>query len=64
MSWQIKETVWYGTKQTPTDLGRIKAIIEKGGYRGVLPFEALGAGDPRERVASFLEQIRIAFAFN
>jgi sugar phosphate isomerase/epimerase len=62
VSWQIKESVWYGTKETRTDLTRIKGIIDKGGYRGVLPFEALGAGDPRERVAAFLEQIRTAFA--
>jgi hypothetical protein len=62
VSWQIKESVYYGTKQTPTDLKRIKAIINKGGYRGVIPFEALGAGDPRERVSAFLEQIRTAFA--
>ena len=62
VSWQIKESVWYGTKETPTDLGRIKAIIDRGGYRGVLPFEALGSGDPRERVAAFLEKIRAAFA--
>ena len=61
VSWQIKESVYYGTKQTPTDLRRIKAIIDKGGYRGVLPFEALGAGDPKERVAAFLEQIRTVF---
>jgi sugar phosphate isomerase/epimerase len=62
VSWQIKESVWHGTKETPTDLRRIKAIIDKGGYRGVLPFEALGAGDPKERVAAFLEQIRTVFA--
>jgi sugar phosphate isomerase/epimerase len=62
VSWQIKESVYYGTKQTPTDLKRIKAIIDKGGYRGVIPFEALGPGDPRERVSGFLEQIRTAFA--
>jgi sugar phosphate isomerase/epimerase len=61
VSWQIKENVGYGTKDVPTDLPRIKAIIEKGGYRGVLPFEALGAGDPRERVAAFLERIRTVF---
>jgi sugar phosphate isomerase/epimerase len=62
VSWQIKESVWHGTKETPTDLRRIKGIIDKGGYRGVLPFEALGAGDPKERVAAFLEQIRTVFA--
>jgi sugar phosphate isomerase/epimerase len=62
VSWQIKEKVGYGTKEVDTDLKRVKAIIEKVGYRGVLPFEALGAGDPRERVADFLERIRTVFA--
>jgi hypothetical protein len=32
------------------------------GYRGVLPFEALGSGDPRERIVSFLAQICAVFA--
>ena len=61
VSWQIKEKVGYGTKEVDTDLKKIKAIIDKVGYRGVLPFEALGAGDPRDRVASFLERIRTVF---
>ena len=62
VSWQLKEQVGSGDKVFPTDLRKIKAIIDKTGYRGVLPFEALGSGDPRERVASFLEQIRAVFA--
>ncbi len=62
VSWQLKENVGFGSREVPTDLRRIKAIIDKVGYRGVLPFEALGAGDPREKVASFLEQIRTVFA--
>jgi sugar phosphate isomerase/epimerase len=62
VSWQLKENVGYGSKEVPTDLKRIKAIIDKVGYRGVLPFEALGAGDPRVKVAVFLAQIRSVFA--
>ncbi len=62
VSWQLKENVGYGSKETATDLPRIKAIIEKVGYRGVLPFEALGAGDPRVKVAGFLEKIRAVFS--
>jgi sugar phosphate isomerase/epimerase len=62
VSWQVKENVGYQGKQGPIDLKRLRAIIEKGGYRGVLPFEALGAGDPREKVAGFLEKIRTAFS--
>ncbi len=44
VSWQIKEEVWYDTKATPIDLRRVKAIIDKSGYRGFVPFEALGGG--------------------
>jgi sugar phosphate isomerase/epimerase len=62
VSWQIKEKVGYGTREENTDLKQIKSIIDKVGYRGVLPFEALGTGDPRERVAAFLRQIRQVFA--
>ncbi len=61
VSWQLKETVWYGQKEVPTDLARVKAIIDKGGYRGVLPIETLGAGDPREKVARFVKQVRSVF---
>lgn len=61
VSWQLKETVWYGTKEAPTDLARVKAIVDKGGYRGVMPIETLGAGDPREKVARFVERVRGVF---
>jgi sugar phosphate isomerase/epimerase len=61
VSWQIKENVGRDGKDEPTDLAKIKAIIDRSGYRGYVPFEALGGGDPRVKVASFLEKIRRAF---
>jgi sugar phosphate isomerase/epimerase len=61
VSWQIKENVGRNGEEEPTDLARIKAIIDRSGYRGYVPFEALGGGDPRVKVASFLEKIRNAF---
>jgi sugar phosphate isomerase/epimerase len=61
VSWQLKENVFFGTKEIPTDLARVKAIIDKGGYRGVLPIETLGAGDARVKVAAFLEKVRSVF---
>jgi len=60
-NWQIKEHVWYGEKKTPIDLPRIKAIIDKVGYRGFTPIEALGEGDPAAIVTAFLNQVRKAF---
>jgi hypothetical protein len=61
VSWQLKELVGIGGKEVPVDLRRVRGIIEKLGYRGFLPIEALGTGDPREKVAKFLEQVREAF---
>ncbi len=58
VTWQLKEKVWFGEKEVTTDLTRIKAIIDKGGYRGFLPIETLGAGDPRVKVAAFVSEIR------
>jgi sugar phosphate isomerase/epimerase len=57
-TWQIKESVWYGKKSAPIDLAKVKAIIEKVGFRGFLPIEALGQGDPAMVVTSFLERVR------
>ncbi|MGA2267566.1 MAG: sugar phosphate isomerase/epimerase family protein [Bryobacteraceae bacterium] len=62
ISWQLKENVGYGAKETPTDLPKVKAIIDRIGYRGFLPIETLGEGDPRVKVATFLEQVRKVFA--
>ena len=62
VSWQIKENVGRNDRDEPVDLAKIKAIVDRSGYRGYLPFEALGAGDPRVKVAGFLEKIRKTFA--
>jgi sugar phosphate isomerase/epimerase len=59
-TWQIKENVWYGQKSTPIDLARVRTIIGKVGFRGFLPIEALGQGDPALVVTSFLEKVRKA----
>ena len=61
-TWQIKENVWYGKKSVPIDLARIRAIIDKVGFRGFLPIEALGRGDPQTVVTGFLEKVRTAMA--
>jgi sugar phosphate isomerase/epimerase len=62
VSWQIKEEVGRSGKSEPTDLAKIKAIIDQSGYRGYLPFEALDSGDPQAKIVAFLDKIRRAFA--
>ncbi len=62
VSWQIKEKVGRNDKEEPVNLAKIKAIVDRSGYRGYVPFEALGPGtDPRAAITTFLEQIRAAF---
>jgi sugar phosphate isomerase/epimerase len=62
VSWQIKEEVGRNGKSEPTDLTKIKAIIDRSGYRGYLPFEALDSGDPQTKIIAFLDKVRRTFA--
>ena len=57
VSWQLKENVWYGDKEVPVDLEKIKAIINHGGYRGFIPIETLGDGDPKIKIEALLTRI-------
>jgi len=61
VSWQLKEMVGYGTKEAPTDLRKVKALIDRAGYRGFLPIETLGPGDAKAKVAKFLAEVRTVF---
>lgn len=57
VTWQIKENVWLKGKETPTDFVKLFQIIKNAGYRGYLPLETLGAGDPFEKVPQLLENV-------
>ncbi len=58
VNWQIKEEIEINRKKVPTDLKKVFTIIKNAGYRGYLPIETLGAGDPKIKVANFIKQIR------
>ncbi len=58
VTWQIKENVWIDGKETATDFVKLLSIIKKAAYRGYLPIETLGAGDPYKKVPTLLEQVR------
>jgi sugar phosphate isomerase/epimerase len=60
VNWQIKENLHTDKGSEKTDLKKLFSIIKKGGYRGYLPIETLGEGDPREKVARFLTEVRTA----
>jgi sugar phosphate isomerase/epimerase len=60
VTWQIKENVWIDGKETPTDFVKLFKIIKAAGYRGYLPLETLGAGDPYVKVPRLLENVEQA----
>jgi sugar phosphate isomerase/epimerase len=60
-AWQLKQEVYVDGKAVPTDLAKVKAIIDKMGYRGFLPIETLGKEDPRVAVAAFFTEARKYF---
>jgi len=58
----IDPTGYYfpGYPEVPTDFINLFKIIKDGGYRGYLPLETLGAGDPYQKVPVLLENLRKA----
>lgn len=61
ITWQIKENVWIDGEETPTDFVKLFRIIKKSGYRGYLPLETLGKGDPFKKVPVLLKKVREAY---
>ena len=60
ITWQIKENVWVDGRETPTDFKKLFKIIQTAGYRGYLPIETLGAGDPYQKVPLLLQDVKSA----
>jgi len=59
-TWQLKELVYRRGREEKTDVRRIVRVIRDAGYRGYVPIETLGEGDPREKVRRFLGEVRDA----
>ena len=60
ITWQIKENVWIDGQETPTDFTRLLNSIKKGDYRGYLPLETLGEGDPYQKIPALLKKVKSA----
>jgi sugar phosphate isomerase/epimerase len=62
VNWQVKENIFVDGKEVKTDLVRLFKLIKESGYRGYIPVETLGKGDPKEKVPRFIEEVRKALA--
>lgn len=57
ISWQLKEKVFVNDDQVDTDYTRIKDIIKQCDYKGYLPIETLGQGDPVLKVQTLFNKV-------
>ncbi len=60
VNWQIKEKVFINGAEVDTDMERLLGIIEASGYKGYLPIETLGEGDPKTKVINLLSKLQAA----
>ena len=58
ITWQMKEKVFVNETQVETDYNKIIEIVRQCGYKGYLPLETLGEGDPYTKVADLLKRVR------
>jgi sugar phosphate isomerase/epimerase len=57
ITWQMKEKVFVNETQVDTDYEKIIAIVRQCGYRGYLPLETLGEGDPYQKVEALFNKV-------
>ena len=61
ITWQVKEEMYINNQPVKTDLNRLKKIIDASAYRGYLPIETLGAGDPKQKISAMYQEVRKIF---
>ncbi|MFZ0283243.1 MAG: sugar phosphate isomerase/epimerase family protein [Bacteroidales bacterium] len=58
ITWQMKEKVFVNETQVDTDYKKILEIVLQCGYKGYLPLETLGEGDPFTKVEVLFKKVR------
>lgn len=58
ITWQMKEKVFVNDTQVESDYVKIIDIVKNCGYRGYLPLETLGAGDPYQKVEALYSKVK------
>ena len=62
ITWQIKEIVTFQDRKEKINLNKIINILRNVGYRGYIPIEHVGEGDPKIVVPRFLKEVREALS--
>ncbi len=62
VNWQIKENVFINGKEVEVDMDKLIDIIKASGYKGYIPLESLGGGDPKLKISNLLDKINKSLA--
>ncbi|HMH32387.1 MAG TPA: sugar phosphate isomerase/epimerase family protein [Puia sp.] len=60
VNWQIKEKVFVNGLEIETDMNKLLGIIRSSDYKGYLPIETLGDGDPAIKATTLLAKLKQA----
>lgn len=60
VNWQVKEKLFVAGEEVEADISRIVSIIQESGYKGYLPIETLGEGDPKQKISALLDKLNTA----
>jgi sugar phosphate isomerase/epimerase len=60
VNWQIKENVFKDGKEIEADIQKIISMIKAAGYKGYLPIETLGDGDPKIKIDNLFSKVKKA----
>ena len=58
ITWQMKEKVYVNDTQVEADYEKVIEIVKNCGYRGYLPLETLGQGDPYQKVEALYHKVK------
>lgn len=60
VNWQIKENVFINGKEKETDMDKLMGMIKSSGYKGYLPIETLGEGNPPKKITALFTKLKEA----
>ncbi|MBK5269667.1 MAG: sugar phosphate isomerase/epimerase [Bacteroidia bacterium] len=60
VNWQIKENIFINGAEVEPDWNKLIRIIKTSDYKGYLPIETLGKGDPKSKIIALLSKLQIA----
>ena len=60
VNWQIKEKIFVNKIEEDTDIEKLVQVIKDSNYRGYLPIETLGKGDPKPKILNLFSKLNNA----